>query len=86
MPEYSVVLADLVKDKQVVLDLWRQNLADTVHLDDKYDWHFLNNPYGPGQIWILESNGQPIGTTSLGMRPLNSMKPWLPVAWRATSP
>src|SRR5271165_2998281 len=63
MPEYSVVPADLVKDKQVILDLWRQNLADTVHLEDKYDWHFLKNPFGPGRSWILESNGRPIGTT-----------------------
>jgi hypothetical protein len=70
MSEYSVVPADLVKDKQVILDLWQHNLADTVHLEDKYDWHFLNNPFGLGQSWILESNGHPIGTTSLGMRPL----------------
>src|ERR1700721_3029951 len=70
MSEYSVVPADLVKDKQVILDLWQQNLADTVHLEAKNDWHFVNNPFGPGQSWILESNGRPIGTTSLGMRPL----------------
>jgi len=70
MPEYTVVPADLQKDRQVVIDLWRQNLADTNHLEEKYDWHFLNNPFGPGQIWILEADGLPIGTTSLGMRPL----------------
>ena len=70
MPEYSVVPADLVKDRQVVVDLWRQNLADVSRLDEKYDWHFLNNPFGLGQIWILMADGQPIGTTSLGMRPL----------------
>lgn len=70
MPEYAVVPADLVKDRQVILDLWRQNLVDINHLDEKYDWHFLKNPFGTGQIWILESNGQPIGTTSVGMRPL----------------
>jgi len=50
--------------------LWRRNLADISRLEEKYDWHFLNNPHGPGQIWILEAGGQPIGTTSLGMRPL----------------
>jgi len=70
MPQYEVVSADLVKDRQVVLDLWRQNLADVSRLDEKYDWHFLNNPFGLGQIWILMADGQPIGTTSLGMRPL----------------
>ncbi|MGC1484092.1 MAG: hypothetical protein WA789_09880 [Candidatus Acidiferrum sp.] len=70
MPDYAVIPADLKKDRQVIIDLWRQNLADTGHLDEKYDWQFLNNPFGPGQIWILQADGRPIGTTSLGMRPL----------------
>lgn len=70
MAEYAVVSADLEKDRQVIIDLWRRNLADISHLEEKYDWHFLNSPFGPGQIWILEADGQPIGTTSLGMRPL----------------
>ncbi len=70
MPEYTVVSAHLQNDRQVIIDLWRQNLADINHLEEKYDWHFLNNPCGPGQIWILTADGQPIGTTSLGMRPL----------------
>jgi hypothetical protein len=68
--DYTVVPADLRKDRQVIIDLWRRNLADINHLEEKYDWHFLNNPFGPGQIWILQAGGQPIGTTSLGMRPL----------------
>jgi hypothetical protein len=67
---YTVVPADLRKDRQVIIDLWRRNLADVNHLEEKYDWHFLKNPFGPGQIWILHADGQPIGTTSLGMRPL----------------
>jgi hypothetical protein len=70
MTEYGVVFADLEKDRPVILDLWHRNLADVSHLEEKYDWHFLHNPFGPGQIWILEADGQPIGTTSLGMRPV----------------
>jgi hypothetical protein len=70
MPKYTVVPAKLQKDRQIIIDLWRQNLADVQHLEEKYDWHFLNNPFGRGQIWILKADGQPIGTTSLGMRPL----------------
>jgi hypothetical protein len=70
MAEYAVVSAHLEKDRQVIIDLWRRNLADTNHMEEKYDWHFLNNPFGPGQIWILKADGQPIGTTSLGIRPL----------------
>ena len=70
MVEYTVAPANLQRDRQVIIDLWRRDLADTDHLEEKYDWHFLNNPFGPGQIWILSADGQPIGTTSLGMRPL----------------
>jgi len=44
MPEYAVVSAHLQKDRPVIIDLWRQNLADINHLEEKYDWHFLNNP------------------------------------------
>jgi hypothetical protein len=68
MPEYAVVSAHLERDRQVIIDLWRRNLADTNHLGEKYDWHFLNSPFGRGQIWILKADGRPIGTTSLGMR------------------
>jgi hypothetical protein len=68
LPHYTVVPADLEKDRQVILDLWRRNLADISHLEEKFDWQFLNNPFGPGQIWILEEHGQPVGTTSLSMR------------------
>ena len=70
MTEYAVVSADLEKDRQVIIDLWRQNLADIDHLEEKYHWHYVNNPFGPGQIWILKADGHPIGTTSLAMRPL----------------
>jgi len=74
LAEYAVVSADLEKDRQVIIDLWRRNLAAINHLEEKYDWHFLNSPFGPGQIWILEANSRPIGTTSLGMRPLKLRK------------
>ena len=70
MTHYAVVPANLDKDKQVILDLWRRNLADTNHLEERFNWQFLNSPFGRGQIWILEADGQPIGTTSLSMRPL----------------
>jgi hypothetical protein len=70
LTEYAVVSAELDKDRQVIIGLWRQNLAEIDHLEEKYDWHFLNNPFGQGQIWILKADGHPIGTTSLAMRPL----------------
>jgi len=68
LPHYAVVPADLEKDRQVILDLWGRNLADIDRLEEKFDWQFLNSPFGLGQIWILEADGRPVGTTSLSMR------------------
>jgi hypothetical protein len=70
LTEYAVISAGLEKDRQVIIDLWRQNLVDIDQLEEKYDWHFLNNPFGLGQIWILTADGHPVGTASLAMRPL----------------
>lgn len=70
LTEYAVVSADLERDRQVIIDLWHQNLVDIDQLEEKYDWHFLDNPFGLGQIWILTADGHAVGTTSLAIRPL----------------
>lgn len=68
MPEYRVIEANLERDRQVVIQIWNRNLADTTRLEEKFTWHFLDNPYRQGRCWILEADGRPVGTTSLGMR------------------
>lgn len=70
MTDYRLIAADLTRDRGTIIDIWRRNLADVDRLEEKFDWHFLNNPYGMGRSWILEADGQPVGATSLGIRPV----------------
>ncbi len=68
MPNYKVFTADIERDRDLILEIWRRNLNDLDRLEEKFDWHFRNNPCGSGQCWILEADGRPAGTTSLGLR------------------
>jgi hypothetical protein len=68
--QYSVVSADLVKDQETILDVWRRNLSSVEKLEEKYRWHFQANPYGPGLCWMLLADGRPAGTACVGMRML----------------
>ena len=68
MPNYRVVAANIEKDRGLILEIWRRNLSDVYRLEEKFDWHFRDNPCGNGQCWVLEADGRAVGTTSLGMR------------------
>ena len=68
MPSYRVFAADIGKDRDVLLAIWRRNLKDSYRLEEKIRWHFADNPCGEGRCWILEADGEPVGATSLGMR------------------
>jgi hypothetical protein len=68
VPNYRVVAADIETDRDLILEIWRRNLNDVYRLEEKFDWHFRNNPRGNGHCWILEADGRPVGTTSLGLR------------------
>src|SRR5690242_10191483 len=67
---YRVIPADFEKHREAILALWSRNLADKHNLQDKLEWHFGRNPSGPGQCWLLEADGEPAGTASLGLRRL----------------
>jgi hypothetical protein len=68
VPNYKAVAAGIERDRDLILEIWRRNLHDVYRLAEKFDWHFRNNPCGSGQCWILEADGRPAGTTSLGLR------------------
>lgn len=68
MPIYTPIPADLTKDRETILGVWRRNLSSTERLEEKYQWHFLTNPQGPAHCWLLLADGQPVGTVGLGMR------------------
>jgi hypothetical protein len=68
VPSYRIECADIEKDRQAILAVWKRNLPSTDKLEEKFDWHFLNNPSGTGRCWKLEADGELVGVTSLGMR------------------
>jgi len=68
MPVYRVFAADLNRDREAILSLWRRNLKNTDKLKERFQWHFEQDPCGEGQCWLLEADGEPVGTASLGMR------------------
>ncbi len=70
MTSYRVECADIEKDREAILAVWKRNLANTDNLEEKLDWHFRNNPCGRGLCWKLEADGEIVGMASLGMRRL----------------
>jgi hypothetical protein len=68
VPSYRVIAANIERDRDLILAIWSRNLSDVYRLEEKFDWHFRHNPAGNGQCWILEADGRPVGTTSLGLR------------------
>ncbi|HMC83851.1 MAG TPA: GNAT family N-acetyltransferase [Candidatus Polarisedimenticolia bacterium] len=61
----EIRLADLVADRQVVLDLVRDNLTDEATVE-RYEWLYRRNPDGDGKAWIASdgANGEPVGIAS----------------------
>src|SRR5438309_4631486 len=57
--------ADLVADRQVVLDLVRDNLTDEATVE-RYEWLYRRNPDGDGRAWIAsdEASGEAVGIAS----------------------
>lgn len=57
--------ADLVADRQVVLNLVRDNLTDEATVE-RYEWLYRRNPDGDGKAWIASdgANGEPVGIAS----------------------
>lgn len=70
MPPYAVVRADLQSDRKTIIDVWRRNLRIGREAEEKFDWQFVANPYGPGRCWLLCAGGTPAGTSALSMREL----------------
>lgn len=63
--KYKIKRANLKKDKQEIIALWRRNFADSV--DERYAWLYEANPYGPALCWLAKdiNNQSVIGSTAL---------------------
>ena len=65
---YRIALAELARDRDEVLALWRDNLGDPARHAGKYDWFYLGGPFGPALLQMLRHGDAVIGTCGLGAR------------------
>lgn len=70
---YSVSQADLVRDREAVLRVWRDNISwfSPDEHTRRFDW-YLQNPYGPNKIFLVrDSAGSAIGTCGIALRAID---------------
>ena len=67
---YSVVEADLEKDRSRILSFWERIGFSAPDRAERYDWFYIHNPDGRGRIYLLmvEGESEIIGTGCAGTR------------------
>ena len=65
---YSITAADLERDKQAILRIWKGNFPDVP--EQRYSWMYENNPYGRAVCWLAKDTKDEtvVGVTSLFLR------------------
>lgn len=53
---YSIFKADLLKDKQSIINFWKSNFPTWA--EEKYDWFYQSNPNGPAVCWLIKDSTQ----------------------------
>src|SRR3546814_18317780 len=69
-PAYTVHEADLERDRELIVGLWRGNLGEDARMARKYDWFYRQCPYGAPLTLLLrhEASGEWVGVASAGPR------------------
>ncbi len=70
---YFVKEADLERDKQIMISLLEKNRTrDDTDYSKRYDWIYLNNPFGKATAWIIwdDARNIPVGFTGAFPRPV----------------
>lgn len=69
-PAYTVHVADVERDRELILGLWRGNLGDESRMARKYDWFYRECPYGAPLTLLLrhEESGAWVGVATAGPR------------------
>lgn len=67
---YTVHEADVERDRELVLRLWRGNLGDDARMARKYDWFYRGCPHGTPLVLLLrhEDSGEWVGVATAGPR------------------
>ena len=65
--QYLVERADLERDRDAIIELWDRNEVNAPDPAAHFDWAYLENPAGPGCLWLLmhESDRRIIGSVGL---------------------
>jgi hypothetical protein len=68
---YSVIKADVQKDRHLILSVWERNFKDVPQ--ERYRWFYENNPYGPASSWLVtdQKTNSVVGSTALFPRRMN---------------
>src|SRR3546814_20353355 len=69
-PAYTVHEADLERDRELIVGLWRGNLGEDARMARKYDWFYRQCPYGAPLTLLLrhEASGEWVGVARAGPR------------------
>jgi len=69
-PAYAVVDGDVHRDRDKVIGIWRGNLGSEHRLNAKYDWFYLQCPWGEPLLQALrhEPTGEWVGVAAIGPR------------------
>ncbi|GGK08995.1 hypothetical protein [Luteimonas terricola] len=69
-PAYTVHEADIERDRDLILGLWRGNLGEDARMARKYDWFYRQCPLGAPLTLLLrhEESGEWVGVGSAGPR------------------
>jgi hypothetical protein len=69
-PPYLAQPGDPARDRDTVIGLWRGNLGEHERMVAKYDWFYLQCPYGQPLLQLLyhQPSGGWVGTCSMGRR------------------
>ncbi len=67
---YTVHEADLARDRDTILGIWRGNLGEDTRMARKYDWFYRQCPYGEPLTLLLrhQASGAFVGVASAGPR------------------
>ena len=70
--KYVVNKADILKEKQRIIDFWNENNKN--ELDEKFSWFYESNPDGIADTWLLtkETSSEIVGMATLFPRFFNN--------------
>ncbi len=70
---YTVREADIDKERDIMVNILKNNRqTESFDYDKRFEWIYLNNPYGKAKAWIIwnDKEKEPVGFTGVFPRPV----------------